>query len=115
MGWFSRKKPLPQNVAQLAAQSPQTRFNPYWQFTYERKALPTPGIYNYAYENLGLVEFSPVGTGVRNHRTILALQPQALFAANAVYQTGIGGLIQGQIFGQPLIDPSSLPVEEQIK
>lgn len=102
MGWFSRKVP-PQTVTQQAVQSPGSRFNANWKFTYERKQLPSPGAQNYAYENLGLAEFSPIGPAVANRMFMRPMQPQAMWAGFTILQAGIGGLVQGTIYGTPLV------------
>lgn len=110
---FWRKKQPPQNVAQQAAQSPRTRFSPLSAFTYEAKPQPDGiGAQRYAYENLGLTEFSPIGAATANRGAIRPLQPGTLFVMQSVYQQGIGGLVTGGIYGAPLIDPS-IPLEQQ--
>jgi hypothetical protein len=108
---FGRKKP-PQTVEQQSAQSCYTRFNPNWRFTYERKRLPDPGAQNYAYENLGLVEFSPIGAAESNRGQFRSLQPPTAYAYLSAWLQGVGGLSQGTIYGQPLIAPQ-LPLEKQ--
>lgn len=112
MGWFSRRKTPPQNVDEQVVQSTHSRFNPLWQFAYEWKRLPSPGAQNYAWENLGLVEFSPIGTGTSNRMAIRPLQPQQDYAHFATYLQGLGGVAQGTIYGQPLISPQA--TEDQI-
>lgn len=101
--WPFRKKLPPRDVEQQAAQSNHTRFNPSWKFSYERTRLPDPGAQNYAWLNLGLVEFSPIGAGTANRKQLLPMQPQASYARFATVQAGLGGLVQGTIYGQPLI------------
>lgn len=113
MSWFSRKKAPPQNVAQMAAQSPVTRFNPNWAFTYERKRLPSPGAQNYAFENLGLVEFTPIGPAEHNRLQWQVTAGQPAYAGLAVWQQGLGGVVQGTIYGYPLT-VSQPPTDEQI-
>ena len=103
--WPFRKKTPPQTVVQEALASPGTRFNPSWQFTYEAKRLPGPGTNNYAYENLGLVEFSPIGDAVSNRMFLRPTQPPADNVGQALWLQGLGGLAQGTIYGQPLISP----------
>lgn len=107
MGWFT-KKIVPQNVQQIALQSPNTRFKgANWAFTYERKRLPGPGAQNYAYELLGLVEFSPIGPAERNRLQWQVVQPSPQYAGFDLYLQGVGGLSQGTMYSAPLIDPSS--------
>jgi len=103
MGFFSRKKIPPQTVDQQATLSPNSRFNANWKFTYERKQMPSPGAQNYAYENLGLVEFTPIGPSVANRQNIRPMQPQAMWAGFTIWQQGLGGLTQGTIYGTPLV------------
>lgn len=102
---FASKKRPPQTVEQQAVQSPRSRFNPSWKLTYERKRLPGPGTQNYAYENLGLVESTPIGAGTANRLHFRPLQPPQDYAQFATYLQGLGGVAQGTIYGQPLIAP----------
>lgn len=108
MGFWTNKKKPPQTVLQQQVQSPVTRFNAEWKFTYEKKRLPGPGTQNYAYENLGLVEFSPIGAGVANRGQLNIVQPQPQYASLTVWLQGVGGLSMGTIYGTPLIDPSQI-------
>lgn len=110
--WPFRKR-LPQTVEEQAVMSPHGRFNPGWTLTYEAKRLPSPGTQNYAYENLGLVEYSPIGPSESNRMQLKSTQPRPAYALFAVTQRGVGGLVMGTIYGQPLIAPSP-PVEDQI-
>jgi hypothetical protein len=103
MGIFSRRKQPPQNVLEQAAASPSSRFNPTWAFTYERKRMPSPGTQNYAYENLGLAEFSPIGPAVVNRQQFRPLQPPAQYILQTYWYQGIGGIAQGTFYGTPLI------------
>lgn len=107
MGWFSKKKAPPQTVEQQAVQSPHGRFTPNWAFTYEAKRLPGPGTNNYAYENLGLVEFTPIGPAERNRQQWQTVQPQVAYAGFDMWYQGLGGLSVGTIYGTPLVDPSA--------
>lgn len=103
--WPFKPKSPPQDLTEQVAQS-GSRFNPGWAFTYERKRLPGPGTNNYAYENLGLVEFSPIGPAESNRMAIQPLQPAPLYVlGQSLLQTGVGGLSQGTIYGQPLVGP----------
>ena len=105
-GWFRKKAP-PQTVEQQAVQSPVTRFQPNWHFTYEAKRLPGPGTQNYAYENLGLPEFTPIGATVANRMQLRSIAGPPAYAHFATYQAGVGGLVQGTIYGYPLITAGS--------
>jgi len=104
--WFARKKKPPQNTTQQAIASPISRFNPF-ALAYERKEPPSPGAQNYAYEALGLVEFTPIGAGVSNRRQLHVFQPSPLYVLQAVPLQGLGGLQQGQWFSYPLDNPES--------
>ena len=110
--WFSKKIP-PQNVRDMVAQSPLSRFNPFRAHVYEAKKLPTPGVQNYAYENLGLTEFSIIGPAVVNRMSIKPCAPDmTFFAVFGTYMQGLGGLATGGIYGQPLVDPTGFPIDE---
>lgn len=98
-----RKKHPPLTVVEQAIASPCSRFNPEWKFTYERKRLPGPGTQNYAYENLGLTEFSPIGAAVSNRDFIRPFQPPAMYVGQQLWWTGLGGIAQGTVYGQPLV------------
>lgn len=110
--WPFKPKAPPRTVLQQALQSPTTRFNPSWAFTYVRKPGPSPGAQNYAFENLGLAEFSPIGPGIANRSRLPPFGPRPLFGQLAVPVSGIGGLSAGQMILQPLLDPAT-PVEDQ--
>lgn len=90
----------------LAAGKYGDRWNVYDGVTYERKNLPSPGTQNYAYENLGLVEFSPIGPAIANRKQFMAFQPKTPFYLQAVPYQGVGGLTMGQMILQPLINPN---------
>lgn len=107
MGLFSRKKP-PQNVEEQIVQSPRTRFNFDWAHVYEKKRLPGPGTNNYAFELLGLVEFSPIGPSEHNRLQWNVVQPQPLYTgAQSLWLQGFGGLSQGTVYSAPLVDPTT--------
>lgn len=110
---FWRKKIPPKTVEQQTAQSPNTRFNPFYKFTYERKRLPSPGAQNYAYETLGLVEFSPIGPAEMNRLQWQIVAPPPMYAGLGFWMQGIGGVNQGTIYGYPLT-VSQPPTDEQI-
>lgn len=94
------------HASQAPIQGQGTRFNANYQFTWQAQRLPDPGVQNYAYTNLGLAEFSPIGDAVANRKHFRPFSTP-LFAGQAIPTTGIGGLSAGQIIFQPLIDPSS--------
>lgn len=94
MGIFSRKK-----------KAPLTPGSGNFHLAWEEKPLPGPGAGNFAWEVLGLVEFSPIGP------TIYAREPmrstaRPMYSYQAVPLQGIP-LVSGQIFGQPLYDPAT--------
>jgi hypothetical protein len=79
-----------------------------WKGIYHwvQKKLPSPGAQNYAYETLGLVEFTPIGYGVHVRTNWMITQPpQPYINGQAVPVTGLGGLSAGQLALQPLYDP----------
>ena len=71
-----------------------------------RKRLPTPGAQNYAYESLGLAEFSYAGRATANKHSYRVVQtPQLYVDGQSLLTSGLGGVAAGQIISQPLIDP----------
>lgn len=76
------------------------------EYQWKRKRLPTPGAMNYAFESLGLVEFTPIGDGIGNrHQYQITQPPQVYINGIATWTDGLGGIIAGQAIMQPLIDP----------
>jgi len=63
---------------------------------------PFPGAPAYAYEALGLSEFSPIGAGTVN-RGDLRHFTATTFAAPGLVTSGLGGLVQGQYVSAPLV------------
>lgn len=113
MTFFGRAPVPPKTETEQVIASPLSRFNPFRAHVYEAKRLPSPGTQNYAYENLGLVEFSPIGPTESNRKHIRPMQPAVAYAGLGVYMQGIGGLVQGTIYGYPLIAPAG-SISEQI-
>lgn len=74
---------------------------------YVNKPQPTPGTKSYAYESLGLVEFSPVGTGIYARKLMSQVAKQSYMDQKSVPTTGYGGLVAGNFLFQPLYDPVS--------
>lgn len=75
-------------------------------YHWQKKRLPTPGAQNYAFETLGLTEFTPIGAGVRNRNAFRVLQKPQLYVNGQAYLTsGLGGIAAGQMIFQPLLDP----------
>lgn len=90
------------------ARANRARVADIWEGIYHwtKKRLPTPGAQNYAFESLGLVEFTPIGAGLGNRMQLAVLQPpQVYIQSQAVPTTGFGGPVAGQMALQPLIDP----------
>lgn len=74
-------------------------------YTWVRKRLGTPGAMNYAFDSLALAESTAIGAGIRQ-RQFWATVQAPLFIENLSRPTsGYGGLVQGQIYSQPLFDP----------
>lgn len=69
---------------------------------WQRKRLASPGNGNYAFESLGLVEFTPIGAGVWVRNPPHTLAPQSYYYKNGNLIAGLGGLTHGQIVFQPL-------------
>lgn len=90
---------------------PGSRFNPLWALEFKNTRQPSPGAQSFAYTNLGLVEFTPIGGGTSNRAfgSLKPLQPPTLFADLAVKVQGLGGLATGQFIMQPLVDPNNPP------
>lgn len=77
-------------------------------FHWTRKRLPSPGVQNYAWETLGLVEFTVIGPATANLMQYRSIQgPQVYLAGQAVVTNSLGGLQTGQAIFQPLFDPNS--------
>ena len=77
-------------------------------FHWVRKRLPTAGAQNYAFESLGLAEFTPIGASVGIRNELLKMQPpQQYIPINSVLTNGIGGIVAGQVMLQGLYDPNT--------
>lgn len=88
----------------------RNRFNDISEGIYRwvRKQLPTPGALNYAFETLGLVEFSPINTGIPAKFQFRQLEGGVVYQENAAVLTnGLGGLVTGNIRLSPLFDPNT--------
>lgn len=106
-------KPKPKVVLgqQMQLPTPTARFNPEWRNTYLAKVQPDAGGARvFAYQNLGLVEFAPIGPADHNRKQFLPLQPRQVYAPQTGLTSGIGGLQAGQIIGQPLINSDNMPL-----
>lgn len=73
--------------------------------TYLRKQLPGPGAMNYALETLALSETTPIGPAVAQRQFWKTVNPQLFVPTQAAFNSGYGGLAQGQFLSQPLFDP----------
>lgn len=100
MAWKIRQKPvrpwldMPRNGAFVNAF--ENKF-PY--------GFPVPGAQAYAFESLGLVEFSPIGPSVVIQQPLSKIYPQ-LYTGQAVPLQGIP-LQAGQVVTAQLIDPDN--------
>lgn len=86
------------------------RFTDIMKAPYEwvRKRLPSPGVQNYAFETLGLVEYTPIGAGVNARQFFAVTQPpQVYLPAAQLPVSGFGGVVPGQMVLQGLVDPYS--------
>jgi hypothetical protein len=63
-----------------------------------------PGASANAYEALGLVQFTHIGGGIPNRIPWQITQPPVMHAGLGVTEAGLGGLVAGQVYGQPLMD-----------
>ena len=95
---FRRKK----KVVAIPKQAPGDLYQGVW----EKKRQPSPGAQAYAFETLGLAQFTPIGPAVaaREHINPFPGTPQP-YVTKAVVLDGIA-ITAGQIYGQPLYDPS---------
>ena len=101
MNFFAKKKKI-----DPATPIFPPRFNAFNAHMFRETAGPEPGTGNYAYTNLGLAEVTFIGAGTRNREQLRALQPPPLYQLQAVSSAGLGGLQQGQMILQPLLDPN---------
>lgn len=112
--WLQRPNPVPQQELGLyRSLVPGPRFGPFIGHSHVRQPQPSPGVQDYAYEGLGLVEFSPIGKGVANRNYLFPLaRGGTVFAAHEFLVQGLGGLSRGQFIGQPLLYDPSLQSED---
>jgi hypothetical protein len=77
-----------------------------YQGVWEKKRMPSPGAQAYAWETLGLSQFTPIGPGVtvREGYRVTAGADQPMVGL-AVMLEGVP-TSAGQIYGQPLFDPN---------
>lgn len=88
------------------------RFSQWLGHAHAPTRQPSPGMDSWAYQALGLVEFSPIGSGDHNREQLYPLQPPTAFAGRALSTQGLGGLVSGQVITQPLIVPQQLLSED---
>jgi hypothetical protein len=113
--WLQRPHPVPpfEATALISPAQRGPRFGPFIGHSHVRQNQPDPGAPAYAYEGLGLVEFSPIGPSVINRNYLFPLATaQPLFAGLAVPLAGLGGLVQGQMISQPLLYDPGLQSED---
>lgn len=97
---FRKKKP---RIVMIPLDPPEGMYQGVW----EKKRQPSPGAQAYAWESLGLPQFTPIGASV--------VVRQALMPTAGVLQPYVGQAVPlqgmpttaGQIYGQPLFDNSS--------
>lgn len=108
--WLNRPNPVPawEHSSLVSPQTRGPRFGPFIGHSHVRQPQPDPGAPAYAYEGLGLVEFSPIGPSVANRWYLFPVaRTDWLFAGQGVPVQGLGGLSTGQFIGQPLLyDPA---------
>lgn len=99
LGLFAPKKP---KRVKIPPDGSMTTFQNVW----EKKRMPSPGAQAYAFESLGLVQFTPIGPSVNVRQGIVPVPgaPQPV-SGLAVPLNGIP-TTAGQIMGQQLYDPA---------
>jgi hypothetical protein len=113
--WLNRPNPVPpwERGSLISPASRGPRFGPFIGHSHVRQAQPDPGAPAYAYEGLGLVEYSPIGPSVANRSYLFPLATSPLlFAGHAVPLHGLGGLVRGQFINQPLLYDPALQSED---
>jgi len=73
------------------------------------RGQPFPGAPAYAYEALGLSEFTPIGPGTVNREQMRSLAGLSAFASLGLMTHGVGGLVQGQYASAPLSVTGATP------
>lgn len=73
---------------------------------FTRRKQPSPGAQQYSYDNHRTVETPVVGNAVAFPLQFQAYQPVQAYMNNpAVTLNGLGGILNTQIYLQPLVDP----------
>ncbi len=100
LGFFRKKKA---RIVEIPRDPPEGMYQGVW----EKKRQPSPGAQAYAWETLGLPQFSPVGPSitVRQGLAVVAESIQPM-VGQAVPISGIP-TTAGQIFGQQLFDSTA--------
>lgn len=78
------------------------RFSAWCGHSHVYAAQPYPGAPAFAYEALGLSEYSPIGAGTANRDQLRHFEGTA-FAGPSSLTQGLGGLVQGQYASAPLV------------
>lgn len=74
-------------------------------YLWVQKRLNGPGAMNYAFDSLALAESTAIGPAIRQ-RQFWNIRPVPLFVGEISRPTsGYGGVAQGQMLSQPLLDP----------
>ena len=95
--------PIDDRVRLDAARMGQPSAPFHWKQT---PIVDAQGIYNYAFDTLGLVEQYPIGAG-KECLVMPKVFQTPLFAFAGVVDVGLGGLVAGDILSQPLFDPQT--------
>lgn len=86
------------------------RFSCWLGHSHVYASQPYPGAPAFAYEALGLSEFSPIGPATVNRDQLRHLSPTA-FASAGYLTAGLGGLVQGQYASAPLVVSTPMQAE----
>lgn len=102
--WFAPPPGGPRDPSgQTVGLRPGPRWGCWWGHSHVYgRDIPHPGAPAFAYEALGLAEFSPIGPATVN-RGELSRFNQTAFASTAQIVTGLGGLVRGQFVTSPLV------------
>jgi hypothetical protein len=110
--WFNPPGPAPAlESQQRAALTPGPRWSCWVGHTHLWRPQPNPGADAFAFQALGLVEFSPIGAATINRDQLDHYQPGTLFADLGLVTSGLGGLAQGQYITAPLIVAGELQMD----
>lgn len=77
-------------------------------YSWHETHYPSPGSGNFAFvPNMTLPALSVHGPGNMVHAQLSIVSPNEFFSQQTGPVSGLGGLVQGQIIGQPLIGEDS--------